>query len=176
MQELEKILEEINEEIKSSIAFSSVFTDGLCMARNIIINHLSRESTQEITRSSRDSQFGECSQREVYMKAYEDALNEDGVSEEFLEDCRRTAQKYKKDNDGWIPVQERLPEEKKSVLVQWEKYDRHLNVTLTYLDVMWLDDADEKVFETINGVPNGKVIAWRPLPEPYRPERSGNED
>ena len=79
-------------------------------------------------------------------------------------------------NDGWIPVQERLPEEKKSVLVQWEKYDRHLNVTLTYLDVMWLDDAEEKVFETINGVPNGKVIAWRPLPKPYSPERSNNHD
>lgn len=73
-------------------------------------------------------------------------------------------------NDGWIPVEERLPEEKKSVLVQWEKYDRHLNATLTYLDVMWLDDAEEQVFETINGVPNGKVIAWRPLPEPYQPE------
>lgn len=79
-------------------------------------------------------------------------------------------------NDGWILVEERLPEEKKSVLVQWEKYDRHLNVTLTYLDVMWLDDADEKVFETINGVPNGKVIAWRPLPEPYRPKRSDSHD
>ena len=73
-------------------------------------------------------------------------------------------------NDGWIPVERGLPEEKKTVLVQWEKYDRRLNVTLTYLDVMWLDDADEKVFETINGVPNGKVIAWQPLPEPYRPE------
>ena len=79
-------------------------------------------------------------------------------------------------NDGWIPLDDRLPEEKKTVLVQWEKYDRHLNVTLTYLDVMWLDDADEKVFETINGVPNGKVIAWRPLPEPYCPERSDNHD
>ena len=78
-------------------------------------------------------------------------------------------------NDGWISVEDRLPEEKKSVLVQWEKYDRHLNVTLTYLDVMWLDDAEEKVFETINGVPNGKVIAWRPLPEPYRTERSNDE-
>lgn len=74
-------------------------------------------------------------------------------------------------DDGWIPVEERMPEEKKSVLVQWEKYDRHLNVTLTYLDVMWLDDSEEKVFETINGVPNGKVIAWRPLPEPYRPKK-----
>lgn len=40
MQELEKVLEEINEEIKSSIAFSSVFTDGLCRARNIIRKHM----------------------------------------------------------------------------------------------------------------------------------------
>ena len=73
-------------------------------------------------------------------------------------------------NDGWIPVEEQLPEEKKSVLVQWEKYDRHLNVTLTYLDVMWLEDEEDVVFETINGIPNGRVIAWQPLPEPYRPE------
>ena len=79
-------------------------------------------------------------------------------------------------NDGWIPVEERLPEEKKSVLVQWEKYDRHLNVTLTYLDVMWLEDEEDVVFETINGIPNGRVIAWQPLPEPYRPERSDNHD
>ena len=34
---------------------------------------------------------------------------------------------------------------------------------------MWLDDAEEKAFETINGVPNGKIIAWRHLPEPYWP-------
>ena len=87
----------------------------------------------------------------------------------YMSNCKRM-------NDGWISVEERLPEEKKSVLVQWEKYDRHLNVTLTYLDVMWLDDAEEQVFETINGVPNGKVIAWCPLPEPYRPERSDNHD
>ena len=67
----------------------------------------------------------------------------------------------------WIPCSERLPEEEEPVLVQWEKYDRYLNITTTYLDVMWLDDAEEKVFETINGVPNGKVVAWQPLPEPW---------
>lgn len=83
----------------------------------------------------------------------------------YMSNCKRM-------NDGWISVEERLPEEKKSVLVQWEKYDRHLNATLTYLDVMWLDDAEEQVFETINGVPNGKVIAWRYLPDPYCPERN----
>lgn len=86
------------------------------------------------------------------------------------ENAAETARSFR-DNDGWIPVSERLPEEKKSVLVQWEKYDRHLNVTLIYLDVMWLDDIEVQVFETINGVPNGRVIAWRPLPEPYCPER-----
>ena len=88
--------------------------------------------------------------------------------------CENTPEitRSSRDNDGWIPVEERLPEEKKSVLVQWEKYDRYLNVTLTYLDVMWLDDVEEQVFETTNGVPNGRVIAWRPLPEPYCPERS----
>lgn len=101
-----------------------------------------------------------------YNEAWQDAIDRVRVRlENFFKE---------KENDGWIPVEERLPEEKKSVLVQWEKYARHLNVTLTYMDVMWLDDAEEKVFETINGVPNGKVIAWRPLPEPYRPERSSD--
>ena len=93
-----------------------------------------------------------------------------GRKREGLLEARDIIRKHM--DDGWIPVEQRLPEEKKSVLVQWEKYDRYLNVTLTYLDVMWLDDAEEQVFETTNGVPNGKVIAWRPLPEPYRPERS----
>lgn len=75
-----------------------------------------------------------------------------------------------RDTEGWIPVEERLPEKYISVLVQWEKYDRHLNVTLTYLDVMWLEDEEDVVFETINGIPNGRVIAWRPLPDRYHPE------
>lgn len=92
---------------------------------------------------------------------------------EAYEECQDIIRKHM--NDGWIPVEERMPEEKKSVLVQWEKYDRHLNVTLTYLDVMWLEDEEDVVFETINGIPNGRVIAWRPLPEPYHLERSEGE-
>lgn len=62
-------------------------------------------------------------------------------------------------NDGWIPVEERLPEKYISVLVQWEKYDRSIDETLIYLDVMWLEDEEDVVFETINGIPNGRVIA-----------------
>ena len=134
MQELEKILEEIEAEFDRRIDIQLKIMAGL----------------------------GD----DVYRYGYRKSLEAYQQGKLFVEDIIR-----KHMNDGWIPVDERLPEEKKSVLVQWEKYDRHLNATLTYLDVMWLDDAEEQVFETINGVPNGKVIAWRPLPEPYKPKQ-----
>ena len=123
MQELEKILEEVNRQINEYVDHDYVrgsgdVVKGLSIAKSIIRRHM---------------------------------------------------------NDGWIPVEERLPEEKKSVLVQWEKYDRSIDETLIYLDVMWLEDEEDVVFETINGIPNGRVIAWRPLPESYRPERSEGE-
>lgn len=69
-------------------------------------------------------------------------------------------------NDGWIPVEERLPERDKTVLacqrggaiesawhdgVRWKTGFSHAD---------WLRD----------------VVAWRPLPEPYQAERSDNND
>ena len=133
MQELEKILEEIEQRIEKE--------------RKIITGHHHDEMANDIAETF----------AEAFIEAYEE--------------CQDIIRKHM--NYGWISVEERMPEEKKSVLVQWEKYDRHLNVTLTYLDVMWLEDEEDVVFETINGIPNGRVIAWRPLPEPYRPERNG---
>ena len=114
----------------------------------------------------------------LHGEAGSECTSEDHYVKRAWEQCIKCVEDIirKHMNDGWIPVEERLPEEKKSVLVQWEKYDRHLNVTLTYLDVMWMDDAEDVVFETINGIPNGRVIAWRPLPEPYRPERRMSDD
>ena len=65
-------------------------------------------------------------------------------------------------NDGWIPVEERMPERDKTVLacqrggaiesawhdgVRWKTGFSHAD---------WLRD----------------VVAWRPLPEPYHPEGS----
>lgn len=103
MQELEKILEEIEQYISEWEAdpkggYASGFIKGLKKSEKIIRKYLSRENTPKITRSSRGRQCGECSRREIYIKAQEDALKEDGVSKEFLEDCRRTAQKYKRGN------------------------------------------------------------------------------
>ena len=71
-------------------------------------------------------------------------------------------------NDGWISVEDRLPEKdgfyiatidgeiigEDDPFVGLAEYDRG----------DWYDDEDYT-----------RVIAWRPLPEPYRPERSNKE-
>lgn len=62
----------------------------------------------------------------------------------------------KKDKDGWITVEERLPEEGEEVIVTT---DVGL-ITFGYIhDGEWKIDAEPDY-----------PIAWRPLPEPYRPE------
>lgn len=146
---------------------------------------LSREKDPEITRSSRDNKCGECSQKKWYMKQYDDALKEDGVSKEFLEDCRRTAQKYRKDNDGWIPVEKYgLPKEEgvydvtiidgRGVYdsVRWQFLEgTHLSGHQHCVDGIhyW---ADNYRGDPINKFLSNRVIAWKKKPDPYRPERS----
>ena len=69
-------------------------------------------------------------------------------------------------NDGWIPVEERLPEKGERVLCFFEFEPISPNVICEngYIGSgMWLSEGD-------------KVVAWRPLPEPYSPERSSNEE
>lgn len=146
---------------------------------------LSRENDTEITRSSRDSQFGECSQREVYMKAYEDALNEDSVSEAFLADCKRVAQKYKKDNDDWMSVEERLPEKFGKYWATIRYNDGRISepIVADFRGIRQkyvVDTPNGREYETwgIDSAFHGsRVIAWRPyyIPEPYHPERSNDE-
>ncbi len=67
-------------------------------------------------------------------------------------------------NDGWIPVEDRLPEDG------------------TYLCTLAGELCGiEEPFTGMCGIENGIwdepdcVIAWRPLPEPHRPERSTDE-
>lgn len=72
-------------------------------------------------------------------------------------------------NDGWIPTEERLPEDEEEILAQWEFYSRYDNMTYTYIQIMRPNKITGE-WNGIYGVPNGKVIAWQPLPELYHPE------
>lgn len=60
--------------------------------------------------------------------------------------------------DGWIPVEERMPEEGKEVLVTTDQGD----VTFGYF-------CDGEAYTDLEP---DYPIAWRPVPEAYRPERS----
>ena len=116
MQELEKILEEIDEEIRASIPFSDRRADGLRKAQDIIRKHM---------------------------------------------------------NDGWVSVEERLPEvgEDTEETIEDDDCPEYIvtirgaseSTVLKYSpDGAWFDE-NGYVYD---------VIAWRPLPESYRPERS----
>ena len=72
-------------------------------------------------------------------------------------------------NDGWIPVEERLPEEAGTYIINALTGERNI-VTFA----KWQNRY--KRFDMTGARTYWKIIAWRPLPEPYRPERSDSHD
>ena len=87
----------------------------------------------------------------------------------------------KRMNDGWIPVQDKLPEDDVDVLITYADIDdeNYTDICITtygyaYLGGNKLDFKEwRSPFEYFRS--NHKVIAWQPLPEPYRTERSSDE-
>ena len=73
---------------------------------------------------------------------------------------------HKHMNDGWISVEERLPEE--------EYYPALCVTNENYYCVAVYNKTHG--FRTGDICTVGEIVAWRPLPEPYRPERSDNHD
>ena len=83
-------------------------------------------------------------------------------------------------NDGWISAKERLPERTLD-----EKINKSYKKYLVFIDGVdgwdidiavydfWNDKKWREAHDGYGEIEN--VIAWRPLPEPYRPERSVEE-
>lgn len=85
-------------------------------------------------------------------------------------------------NDGWIPVEDRLPEEKESIFAKFkgtdkwkqtmfEKESANVLVTAVFRDGTKLTiigyTLDGK-WKTRHDALHPKVIAWRPFPEPWK--------
>ena len=73
-------------------------------------------------------------------------------------------------DDGWIPVEKRLPEKKDVYLVTYHPcyWDNvHPDIAIGIDTFRGKTTWAKKKFQ--------KVIAWKPLPEPYRPERRKDE-
>lgn len=97
------------------------------------------------------------------------------TAETFIEaykECQEIIRKYM--NDGWIPVEERLPEDDVFVLVTVTG----IYNALTFSSAIQLASYCKNDGWFIEGYPdweNPNVSAWRPLPEPYHAERSNDE-
>ena len=67
------------------------------------------------------------------------------------------AQALKKTNN-WIPCSERLPEDSLNSVIGWDEF-RARCCFVQYYNGRWLLGNDDDVVN---------IIAWRPLPEPYK--------
>ena len=145
MQELEKILKEIEAEFDRRIGTQLKIMAGLG--------------------------------NDVYRYGYGKSLEAYQQGKLFVEDIIR-----KHLNDGWISVDDKLPEDDVDVLITYADIDdeNYTDICITtygyaYLGGNKLDFKEwRSPFEYFKT--NYKVIAWRPLPEPYSPERREEHD
>ena len=77
--------------------------------------------------------------------------------------------------NNWIPCSERLPEEGKEVLAQFVVRVRHTNGKVDEAVYIYPLYYEEGKWKSFHGMPNGKVEAWQPLPEPYKGEEAAGE-
>ena len=178
MQELEKILEEIDgmiESYKENPRLEIVdICCGLNQAKRIIRKHMKTNETFEFDFSGVESFDCQCGRHYINTAI----------------------------NDGWIPVEERLPEAGERVIATIKHH-----AWISDYDQNWVPESEKTMHQeytepceaimTENGIwsyrckeddydidtasahpgksldyPIAEVIAWRPLPEPYRMERS----
>lgn len=90
------------------------------------------------------------------------------VSEEFLKDCAETAARYKRNADSWIPVETKLPEDDRYILLSFENFS--LPLVGRYEEnekggAFYLGDCDEEDTCISNDL---YVNAWTYLPERYK--------
>jgi hypothetical protein len=96
------------------------------------------------------------------------ALGATGMATEISGIIRSHMDNVPDNNAGWIPVSEKLPEEGKEVLAQFTVRVVHTNNKVdefVYIHTMYYENG---AWQSFAGVPNGKVEAWQPLPEPYK--------
>ena len=109
-----------------------------------------------------------------------DCSNEYAVKEiSLLEKIEKIIRKHV--NDGWISVDDRLPMRTLDEKIN-ESYQKYLvfidgvdgwDIDIAVYD-FWNDKKWREAHDGYGEIEN--VIAWHPLPEPYRPERSDNHD
>lgn len=101
------------------------------------------------------------------LKAYEDTgLAPEQIEELLSRESAPEIARSSRDNDIWIPVDERLPEDETMMLVTCQTKAGRRSVNRA-----WYGAGCWHGTGSMSG-----VTAWMPLPAPYRLERSSNEE
>lgn len=161
MQELEKILEELG----------AYICDDLCYYRETSVD----KDSEELCDGCKVGEYLKAIRKHMSDKDKDvpDTFEFDFVNVKSF-DCKCGRHYVNTADYGWIPVEVRLPEEKANPVSQ-DFYE--YQVTAKFGNV-----KDVRHYKYGNGhwwhgpgIVDKYVIAWRPLPEPYRPERSEGE-
>ena len=123
------------------------------------------QELEKILEEIKESSIIVATSKEHYIHPQDGRFVEEVVLLDCVEDIIR-----KHMNDGWIPVEECPPEEpKENPEFEGKKIELYL-VTVKGTKYPFRAMWNGKFFT--DGWSKCNVIAWRPLPEPYRLERS----
>ena len=127
---------------------------------------------QELEKILEEIEQRKTSAEKLIVKPPHDKLDQvaNDTAEAFIEaykECQDIIRKHM--NDGWISVDDRLPEVGEYVLGTTK-----LGEVLIFR-YGWNNPRTRKMFFHLCGSA-ADIIAWCPLPDPYRPERSDSHD
>ena len=127
------------------------------------------QELEKILEEIKESSIMVATSKEHYIHPQDGRFVEEVVLLECVEEIIR-----KHMNAGWIPVEKELPPEPPEYVDDEDDLEEYIvmidgatiQTTLSYAgDGTWWEDGEYY-----------PVIAWRPLPEPYRPERRTSDD
>ena len=102
------------------------------------------------------------------------AVGRSNALTDFKYDIKQLAEEFATDtnvgNNGWIPCSERLPDDLIDVLV-WFEYYRFGNYNGLYQTIGISYTNNGEWSRLVNGTSGWKelrIIAWQPLPQPYK--------
>ncbi len=175
MNVLEKILEEIEEatfQEDAPIYVGYMEVDGYVRAsrvKDIIRSHMGGAIDTDDTEEKIREHIAECLHRIDNIRSFVGSKEYTSNDEKCIRNIEvlktsitaleeYLSSKKKNSNDGWIPVEERLPEDERMVLVTCQTKKGIRSTNRAYYDgAFWHGSGSMS-----------SVTAWQPLPEPYK--------
>ena len=175
MNVLEKILEEIEEatfQEDAPIYVGDMEVDGYLRAsrvKGIVRSHMGGAIDTDDTEEKIREHIAECLHRIDNIRSFVGSKEYTSNDEKCIRNIEvlktsitaleeYLSSKKKNSNDGWIPVEESLPEDERMVLVTCQTKKGIRSTNRAYYDgAFWHGSGSMS-----------SVTAWQPLPEPYK--------